>query len=72
MIFNVGKCEWLHTGPVNTGMNYEMGGTIYTIHLRRSRDSFYSWIYLLVSLFVYLSVCLFVSHSLPLIRFCHL
>ena len=26
MLFNVAKC--LHTGPGNTGMNYEMGGTI--------------------------------------------
>ena len=26
MLFNLGKC--LHTGPGNTGMNYEMGGTI--------------------------------------------
>ena len=22
------KCKCLHTGPGNTGMNYEMGGTI--------------------------------------------
>ena len=22
------KCKCLHTGPINTGMNYEMGGTI--------------------------------------------
>ena len=28
MLLNVGKCKWLHTGPGNTGMNYEMGGTI--------------------------------------------
>ena len=28
MLFNFGKCECLHTGPGNTGMNYEMGGTI--------------------------------------------
>ena len=27
MLFNVGKCKCLHTGPGNTGMNYEMGGT---------------------------------------------
>ena len=27
-IFNFGKCKCLHTGPGNTGMNYEMGGTI--------------------------------------------
>ena len=26
MLFNFGKCKCLHTG--NTGMNYEMGGTI--------------------------------------------
>ena len=25
---NFGKCKCLHTGPGNTGMNYEMGGTI--------------------------------------------
>ena len=28
MLFNVGKCKCLHTGPENTGMNYEMGGHI--------------------------------------------
>ena len=28
MLFNFGKCKCLHTGPANTGMNYEMGGTI--------------------------------------------
>ena len=28
MLFNFGKCECLHTGSGNTGMNYEMGGTI--------------------------------------------
>ena len=28
MLFNFGKCKFLHTGPGNTGMNYEMGGTI--------------------------------------------
>ena len=28
MLFNFGKCKYLHTGPGNTGMNYEMGGTI--------------------------------------------
>ena len=28
MLFNVGKHKCLHTGPGNTGMNYEMGGTI--------------------------------------------
>ena len=28
MLFNVGKCKCLHTRPGNTGMNYEMGGTI--------------------------------------------
>ena len=28
MLFNLGKCKCLHTGPGNTGMNYEMGGTI--------------------------------------------
>ena len=27
MLFNVGKCKGLHTGPGNTVMNYEMGGT---------------------------------------------
>ena len=30
MVFNFGKCKCLHTGPGNTGMNYEMGGTILT------------------------------------------
>ena len=28
MLFNFGKCRYLHTGPGNNGMNYEMGGTI--------------------------------------------
>ena len=28
MVFNFGKCKCLHTGPGNTGMDYEMGGTI--------------------------------------------
>ena len=28
MLFNFGKCKCLHTGSRNTGMNYEMGGTI--------------------------------------------
>ena len=28
MLFNFGKCKRLHTGSRNTGMNYEMGGTI--------------------------------------------
>ncbi len=27
MLFNFGKCNCLHTGPGNTGKNYEMGGT---------------------------------------------
>ena len=28
MFFNFGKCKCLHTGPSNSGMNYEMGGHI--------------------------------------------
>ena len=28
MLFNFGKCKCLHTGPGNTSLNYEMGGTI--------------------------------------------
>ena len=28
MLFNFGKCKCLHTGSGNTGMNYDMGGTI--------------------------------------------
>ena len=28
MLFNFVKCKCLHTGSGNTGMNYEMGGTI--------------------------------------------
>ena len=28
MIFNFGNCKCLHTGSINTCMNYEMGGTI--------------------------------------------
>ena len=26
MLFNFGICKFLHTGPGNTGMNYDMGG----------------------------------------------
>ena len=28
MLFKFGKCKCLHTGSGNTGVNYEMGGTI--------------------------------------------
>ena len=28
MLFNFGKCKCVHTGPRNTGTNYEMEGTI--------------------------------------------
>ena len=28
MLFNFGKCKCLHAGPGNTGVNYEMEGTI--------------------------------------------
>ena len=28
MLLNFGKCKCLHTGPGNTGMNYEMGRTL--------------------------------------------
>ena len=28
MLFIFGKCKYLHTWPGNTGMNFEMGGTI--------------------------------------------
>ena len=28
MLFNSEKCKCVHTGPGNTGTNYEMGGTI--------------------------------------------
>ena len=28
MLFNFGKCKCLHTGPGNTVMIFEMGGTI--------------------------------------------
>ena len=28
VIFNFGKCKCLHRGPGNTGMNYDMGGTV--------------------------------------------
>ena len=40
MLFNFGKCKCLHTGPGNTGMNYEMGGTILMLnaHLPGSRQ----------------------------------
>ena len=38
MLFNFWKCKCLHTGPGNTGMNYEMRGTIYTIILHKYVD----------------------------------
>ena len=28
MLFNFGETKCLYTGPANTGMNYELGGTI--------------------------------------------
>ena len=28
MLIKLGKCKCLHTGPGNTGMNYEMGRTV--------------------------------------------
>ena len=28
MLINFGNCKYLQTGPGNTGINYEMGGTI--------------------------------------------
>ena len=28
MLFNFGKCKCIHTRPGNTGMNYEIGGTV--------------------------------------------
>ena len=31
MLFNVGKCKCLRTWPGNTGVDYEMGGTILSI-----------------------------------------
>ena len=34
MLFNFGKCKCLHTGPGNTGMNYEMGGNILSKSLK--------------------------------------
>ena len=34
MLFNFGKCNCLHTGPRNTGMNYTMGGTILCITVK--------------------------------------
>ena len=27
-VYNFGKCKYLHAGPGNTGMSYEIGGTI--------------------------------------------
>ena len=37
MLFNFGKCKCLHTGPGNTGMNYEMGGTILSKTVKEKR-----------------------------------
>ena len=37
MLFNFGKCKCLHTGPGNTGTNYEIGGTI----LSKGKGSFF-------------------------------
>ena len=36
MFFNFGKCKCLHMGPGNTGMNYEMGGTILSNTLKEN------------------------------------
>ena len=35
MLFNFGKCKFLHTGWGNTGMNYELGGTILSKNRRK-------------------------------------
>ena len=40
MLFNFGKCKCLHTGPGNTNMNYEMGGTI----LSKTVKEKYVWV----------------------------
>ena len=36
MLFNFGKCKCLHTGPGNTSMNYEMGGSILSKTVREN------------------------------------
>ena len=38
MLFNFGTCKCLHIGSGNTGVNYEMGGTIYSIICLKSVD----------------------------------
>ena len=37
MLFDFGKCKCLHTGPGNTVMNYEMGGTILSKSMKEKR-----------------------------------
>ena len=39
MLFNFGKCKYLHTRPGNSGMNYEMGGTILNREGKRLRGN---------------------------------
>ena len=31
MLFNFGKCKWLHTGHGNEDAQYTMGGTVVTV-----------------------------------------
>ena len=38
MLFKFGKCKCLHTGPGNTGLNYEMGGTILSKTVKEKKD----------------------------------
>ena len=38
MANNFVKCKCLHTGPGNTGMNYEMGGTILSKTVKENLD----------------------------------
>ena len=34
MLFNFEKCKCLHAGHGNTGMNYEIGGTILLLYVK--------------------------------------
>ena len=50
MLFNVGKCKCLHTGPGNTDMNYEMGGTI--LSKTGKEKSPYTWLIIVCVCFI--------------------
>ena len=52
MLFNFGKCKYLHTGPGNNGMSYGMGGTILS---KTVNENTHLLIYVTTQFTVYLS-----------------